>query len=50
MYAYYNCFQFRTIMEPHLPHDYMKTDIYLIRWLKGDKSTFTFELFITCKI
>ncbi|XP_021964345.2 SEC14-like protein 2 isoform X1 [Folsomia candida] len=27
--------EFRTIMEPHLPHDYMKTDIYLIRWLKA---------------
>ncbi|XP_021967109.2 SEC14-like protein 4 isoform X2 [Folsomia candida] len=26
--------RFRTIMEPNLPHEYMKTDIYLIHWLK----------------
>ncbi|XP_021964304.1 SEC14-like protein 2 isoform X2 [Folsomia candida] len=27
--------KFREIMEPKLPHDYMKMDIYLIRWLKA---------------
>ncbi|OXA42023.1 hypothetical protein Fcan01_23239 [Folsomia candida] len=27
--------EFREIMEPKLPHDYMKMDIYLIRWLKA---------------
>ncbi|XP_035715534.1 uncharacterized protein LOC110859642 isoform X2 [Folsomia candida] len=27
--------EFRTIVEAQLPHEYMKTDIYLIRWLKA---------------
>ncbi|XP_035700715.1 SEC14-like protein 2 [Folsomia candida] len=27
--------EFRKIMEPNLPHDYMKKDIYLVKWLKA---------------
>lgn len=31
--------QFKQRVSGKLPHDYMKQDIYLIRWLRGKKPT-----------
>lgn len=30
--------KFRDVVSPRLPHDYMNQDIYLIRWLRGNKN------------
>lgn len=33
--ALYTLLKFKQLMGPQLPQDYMKEDIYLVKWLKG---------------